>query len=169
MILNGSVQAVPDDQLFRSRMIINENTKTCEFTGSRDGYGFHSDVGRYNAGVYLFDNRFEDEFQFILPFGIGANGYARKSDGSRFNTEVTSRYLLEHSEPGNTLADLYRPGYQPFEDFREHRLVTLLESWRERVESGDWSVGERGVEGTMDVWREADTEHGWAKYVLPVG
>lgn len=163
--------SIPPLLLFRSSSVVEETimqTGTCQASGPydrrRSGWG-----PRYNAGLYLFPNRFEDEFQFILPFPIGANGYARMSDGSRFCEDKEEPNLKEALRKIDTWADLYRPGYQPFEDMREHRLLTLLENWRERVESGDWSIGADGVEGTMDVFREADTEHGWQKYVLPVG
>ncbi|KAF2273042.1 uncharacterized protein EI97DRAFT_503825 [Westerdykella ornata] len=163
--------SLPALLLFRSNRVVDEKTINCRASGPYDrrrrGWG-----SRYNAGLYLIPlgcSRFEDEFQLILPFGIGAKGYARMSDGSRFCENTASRDPEMAMSNMDTFADLYRPGYQPFEDFREHRLFTLLENWRERVECGDWDIGEDGVEGSMEVWREADTEHGWQKYVLPVG
>ena len=100
----------------------------------------------------------EDECLFILPFGIGANGYARKSDGSRFGRR-------ENGEDSHV--DLYRPGYQPFEEQHEQSLVDVLESWRGMVERGDWQIDKNGVAGGMDVWREADSQEGWEGYVVP--
>ena len=120
--------------------------------------------------MYLTPGLFDNEFQFVLPFGIGANGFARISDGSRF-VENREKFDAEQAQRHmNTFADLYGPGYLPFEDApgRGPRLSPLLENWRERVESGDWQVDENGVKGNMDLWREADTENGWEKYVLPV-
>lgn len=120
----------------------------------------------YPAGLHLLSSHSssstEDEIRFILPFGIGANGYARKTDGSRFGQNRESKEV----EPKDRFADLYRPGYQPFTEMHEQRLVSLLKSWRGMVECGDWEVDENGVAGGMDVWREADTELGWEKYVI---
>jgi hypothetical protein len=35
------------------------------------------------------------------------------------------------------------------------------------VERRDWEIDEKGVAGGMGVWREADTEQAWEKYVIP--
>jgi hypothetical protein len=35
------------------------------------------------------------------------------------------------------------------------------------VEGGIWKVDENGVVGDMETWKEADTEEGWEKYVIP--
>jgi hypothetical protein len=42
-----------------------------------------------------------------------------------------------------------------------------LESWTERVEMGDWQVGEDGVVGGIDKFKEADTEEHWREYYIP--
>lgn len=121
-----------------------------------------SRITTYPAGLYLrptSTTKAKDECVFILPFGIGANGYARKSDGSRFGRR----------EPGeDSQVDLYRPGYQPFEEQHEQSFVDVLQSWRGTVESGNSQIDENGVAGRMDVWREADSEGGWKGYVVPM-
>jgi hypothetical protein len=35
------------------------------------------------------------------------------------------------------------------------------------VEGDVWKVDENGVVGDMETWKEADTEEGWEKYVIP--
>ena len=47
------------------------------------------------------------ECLLILPLGIGADGFARKSDGSR---------LGRRGARGDIHVNLYRPGYQPLEN-----------------------------------------------------
>jgi hypothetical protein len=84
----------------------------------------------------------EHECLLILPFGIGANEFARKSDGSKFGRRRAG---------GDSHMDLYRPGYQPLEDHHEHSLVDVLKSWRGVVERGDWQIDENEVAGGMDV------------------
>jgi hypothetical protein len=123
----------------------------------------------YVAGLYLSPRSMsksstEDEVRLILPFGIGANGYARKSDGERFgwNSENQDKHAKD------TFADLYRPGYQPFREMGEQKLVRVLESWLGMVERGDWKIDQFGVAGGIDVWKEADTEERWERYVIPL-
>lgn len=36
------------------------------------------------------------------------------------------------------------------------RLASLLRKWRELVEDGVWTVGEHGVEGGMEFYRQAE-------------
>jgi hypothetical protein len=48
------------------------------------------------------------------------------------------------------------------------RLVKVLESWEGMVEKGDWKIGARGVDGTVEDFKEADTEEGWSKFVIPI-
>jgi hypothetical protein len=123
-------------------------------------------LSTYPAGLYLSSNSSEctteDEFRLVLPFGIGSNGYAPKSDGSRFGENGDSKDV----KAKDTFADLYQPGYQPFSQGHEQRLVCVLKSWRGMVERGDWRVDQNGVAGGLDVWWEADTELRWEKYTI---
>jgi hypothetical protein len=122
-------------------------------------------IPTYAAGLYFCPNPIsEDEVKLVLPFGIGANGYARMSDGSRFGENVESKSVRTK----NTFSDLYRPGHQPFDGIHENRLVGVLKSWFGMVERGDWKIDQYGVAGGIDVWREADTEQGWERYVIPI-
>lgn len=92
----------------------------------------------------------EDGFRLFLPFTVGGNGFARKSDGQRF----VSR------------AELFQHGYQSFggEAIRAQRLVRVVNKWTEMVEGGEWEVDEGGVRGGIEKFREADTEEGWEGY-----
>lgn len=128
-------------------------------------------VANYPAGLYFSDVaqhsgiRFDDQCVLILPFGIGANGYARTSDGALFGARLTS----DVQEARNTYADLYQAGHQPFTEVHYVRLVTVLRIWLGMVERGDWKIDNGGVAGGIEEWRKADTRGHWEKYVSPVG
>lgn len=129
-----------------------------------------SQVRSYPAGLYLKESKrmmhhgFEDAVKLILPFGIGGNGFARTSDGLQIGDPQ------DQSDPscGDRHADLYQQGWQPFIEMHDVRLVKVLESWIGMIQRGDWKVGEEGVEGTIEAFKEADTEQGWSKFVIPV-
>ena len=133
------------------------------------GYPF-SGVEQYHAGLYLSctdssQHSFEDEATLVLPYRIGAQGYARKSDGSRFGENTQD---AEDVEPDDTFADVYQPGHQPFTEMHAVRLISILQNWLEMVQSGDWEVDADGVKGGLDEWRKADTEDCWENFVLPI-
>jgi hypothetical protein len=123
------------------------------------------------AGVYFLESErqathgFEDAVKLVLPFGVGGNGFARTSDGLQIGDERSS----EDSSCGDRYTDLYQQGWNPFVEMHQVRLVKILESWKGMVERGDWKVGADGVEGTIEALKEADTEDGWWKFVVPCG
>jgi hypothetical protein len=135
------------------------------------GYGFGL-IKTYPAGLYLsctdpsdYHTAFEDECRLVLPYRIGANGYARKSDGSRFGENVEDAAEVN---PQDTFADIYEPGHQPFTTSHSRQLVDVLKNWLGMVQRGDWKVDADGVMGGVEKWKEADTEELWEKYVIPV-
>ncbi|KAH8634367.1 hypothetical protein IG631_09767 [Alternaria alternata] len=161
--ISSSTSEIPPILLFRSKSDYTDETTLNTHTGERIAQLFplFSDTTTYPAGLYLRPTsamKSEDECLFILPFDIGANGYARKSDGSRFGRRKTG---------GDSHVDLYRPGHQPLENHHEQSLVDVLKNWRGMVERGDWQIDENGVAGGMDVWREADSEEKCEAYVIP--
>jgi hypothetical protein len=123
------------------------------------------------AGIYLLqserqlEHAFEDAVKLVLPFGIGGNGYARMSDG----LQIGDRRDSEDRSCADRYTDLYQQGWNPFIEMHQVRLVKVFESWKRMVERGDWKVGARGVEGTIEAFKEADTEEGWWKFVIPIG
>ncbi|KAI0802863.1 hypothetical protein GGR55DRAFT_691800 [Xylaria sp. FL0064] len=87
----------------------------------------------------------EEGFRLLLPFrfhAFGQNGGARKSDGS---------LLTEGS-----VAELFQHGFKPFggEWWRAQRLETLFNHWSYLIEAGVWTIGEDGVQGSIDVFRD---------------
>jgi hypothetical protein len=135
------------------------------------GYGFGL-IKTYPAGLYLsctnpsnYHAAFEDQCRLVLPYRIGSNGYARKSDGSRFGENPDDATEVN---PEDTFADVYEPGYQPLTTRHSRQLVDVLKNWLGMVQRGDWKVDADGVIGGIEKWREADTEESWEKYVIPV-
>ncbi|THU87874.1 hypothetical protein K435DRAFT_326627 [Dendrothele bispora CBS 962.96] len=97
------------------------------------------------SGVYLQpDWDWGDTIRFVLPYSIGQNGHIRYAS-------LPDKAVRGHSA-------LYQHGPCPF--FKGHgtRLFSLLYNWKESVRSGAFFVGPDGVEGGMDLYREADTE-----------
>lgn len=130
----------------------------------------YSQLTRFPAGLYLqagnrgSSNPFDDECVLVLPYGIGANGYARTSDGALFgeNSEAAE------ADSRDMAMELYQPGHQPFTEIHGVRLDSVLRSWLGMVERGDWKVDGGGVVSGMEEWRKADTGSEWEKYVVPV-
>jgi hypothetical protein len=96
----------------------------------------------------------------VLQFRIGVNCYARTSDGTRFGENKQDTQV----NGNDSFADLYQPGHQSFPE----RLSSVLTSWLDMVQRGDWKVGANGVMGGVDKWKKADTEESSEKYVVLV-
>lgn len=132
----------------------------------------YSEISLFPAGLYFLpidiedNNRWDDQCLLVLPFGIGANGFARMSDGTRFGENIEDRGEVR---PKNTFIDIYQTEHQPFIEMHKVRLVHVLKSWLGMVERGDWEVDQNGIVGGIEKWREVDTESGWEKYIVPVG
>lgn len=98
----------------------------------------------------------EDTCKFILPFSIGGKGYARRTDGA----------LYGENEPKDSFDDLYSLGFHPFETTYAQNFDSILTNWLSMVVSEDWKIDENGVAGGMEMWKQADTEEHWEKYVI---
>ncbi|KAL4874286.1 hypothetical protein BJY04DRAFT_225191 [Aspergillus karnatakaensis] len=111
------------------------------------------------------DFLFSNECRLELPFGIGANGWARQSNGQPLGYNIWAGEPV----PADSTWDLYQSGNPTgWTDIRLVQIHKVLENWAERVESGDWDVDEQGVVGGSGKFREADTEEGWRKYWIPL-
>ena len=113
-----------------------------------------STVESVPCGLYLdafpnAQNPFEDACRLVLPIRLGANRYARTSD---------------YRPIRKSYSDLYQIEINPFVMRHGPKLVAILENWLENVEKGHWSVNEKGVEGGVGKWREADTRENWWRY-----
>ncbi|KFH47789.1 hypothetical protein ACRE_013900 [Hapsidospora chrysogenum ATCC 11550] len=118
-----------------------------------DGIAFPS---RVPPGVYtecLVRNEpepTEEAFRMLLPFNLYG---ARLSSGAE----------MKNRSPD----ELFQHGFKPFggNPHRPQRLERLLEHWEDLVERGVWSVGPHGVQGSIEVFRDA-TANG-ADYTIP--
>lgn len=113
-----------------------------------------STVESVPCGLYLdafpnAQNPFEDACRLVLPIRLGDRRYARTSDDRPI--------IKSHT-------DLYQTGINPFVMRHGPKLVAVLENWLGHIESGHWSVNEKGVEGGIGVWRQADTRANWWRY-----
>jgi hypothetical protein len=120
--------------------------------------------GLYVNGDGQMNTAFENGCLFLLPFTLGSHGWARLSDGEVMGMKPWD----DEPVPAEVNCDLYQTGYNGFLGPRCVQIHKVLLNWAERVESGDWEVTENGVGGGIETFREADTEHGWQKYVLPL-
>lgn len=165
--LPRSPQAVPPVCLFASErqahLVAGSSPFCADFRARPPDSPVPSSVP---AGVYSesvdrtdFDNA-EEGFRLLLPYGLRDGVWdddigTRRSDGS-----VVGR---------GTVTDLFQHGYKPFGgDYnRPQRLERLFDHWHRLVAEGIWSVGPQGVEGTIDTFKDADTER-WRDYcILP--
>lgn len=113
-----------------------------------------STVEKVPCGLYLdafpnAQNPFEDACRLVLPIKLGENRYARTSDFRPIRKS--------HS-------DLYQVGINPYVIRHGPKLVDILENWLDHVERGHWTVNEKGVEGGIGKWRDADTRENWWRY-----
>ncbi|KAJ6189393.1 hypothetical protein N7519_004301 [Penicillium mononematosum] len=111
------------------------------FLGPEDDVPFNENdlipVGLYIESVRRCEYDTEEAgFRLLLPFR--AHSEARMSDGTSISP--------------NSVTQLFQHGiFHPFGgERRAQRLERLIDRWRELVESGVWTVGRDGVEGTID-------------------
>ncbi|CAO2656567.1 Nn.00g053700.m01.CDS01 [Neocucurbitaria sp. VM-36] len=150
---------VPAILIFYSKLNYNNSQDLME-PGGTGPFGYdHRHFTSFPAGLYLIQTRWsmsDDACKFILPFSIGGNGYARRTDGLVYGWGYTR----------GSFDDLYSLGSHPFETHNEQNLASVLRNWLGMVERGDWKIDENGVAGGMEIWKEADTEEHWEKYVI---
>ncbi|KAJ5903602.1 hypothetical protein N7504_005985 [Penicillium tannophilum] len=120
----------------------------------------HISAGLYTTAVdRKWDDMVEDGFQLFLPFTVNA-GYGRKVGALKSDGKLIDR---------DSFSDLFQHGFEPFggDYYRPQRLERLLDCWRKLVEDGVWFVGPDGVEGTIDTFKDAETESHWRDYYIP--
>ncbi|KAJ4346148.1 hypothetical protein N0V95_005651 [Ascochyta clinopodiicola] len=151
-----SKQSVPPILLFYSKLDYDQSQDQIE-PGGTGPFGYpYRNYTSFPAGLCLLQTMSDDSCKFILPFNIGGKGYARRTDGAFYG----------ENEPKNSFDDLYSLGFHPFETTYAQNLASILKNWLGMVERGDWKIDEHGVAGGMEIWKEADTEEHWEKYVI---
>jgi len=129
---------------------------------------FTQDRGRFmvgeTSGLYIWPEQwFADAVLFVLPYPIGSSGYVEEGNPGWIH-EGASRDDVPEALVTNDA--LYQHGQCPFMPEHLPRLSTVLRQWTHMVNSGQWTVGSDGVEGGIDVWKEADTSEHYRKYRL---
>lgn len=117
------------------------------------------------TGLYIeevSDNTGRDagnETRLLLPFDVGRNGHTRSSNGVLLNE------CYDYDEGlSDKLYQVYGiSGILPW-DSSSSQLHKVLDNWAERVEMGDWTVGEIGVVDGIEKFMDADTPDHWKKY-----
>ncbi|KAF2872889.1 hypothetical protein BDV95DRAFT_627726 [Massariosphaeria phaeospora] len=100
-------------------------------------------VSTYPAGLYLTETEphrthpFEDACKLVLPFPLGANAFARTSDGALVGESVrgAGENAAAKIEPRST--ELYQLGFNHFIAAHDVQLKHVLWKWVEMVEEGD--------------------------------
>lgn len=130
------------------------------FFGRKDTIPFTNEdqilTGLYSESVCRANLNVEEAgFRLVLPFVLRSetgtqHARARLSDGSELKQ--------------GSFTELFQQGtYQPFGgEHRAQRLERLMERWTELVEEGVWAVGDEGVEGVIDQFRDANES--WEDY-----
>ncbi|OBT65709.1 hypothetical protein VE03_03370 [Pseudogymnoascus sp. 23342-1-I1] len=108
------------------------------------------------------DHEFEDGCRLFLPFNIGARGFARLAD----DTLVGEGLESAQARPSGRRNELYQTGYNHYIPWHEPQLGDILNLWQSLVQAGLWEVGEGGVVGGIEKFKEADTEDGSYMYQL---
>ncbi|RMZ85694.1 hypothetical protein DV736_g6557, partial [Chaetothyriales sp. CBS 134916] len=133
---------------------------------------FQRAVTRLPAGLYLTESNpsgahpFEDGVKLLLPYSLGARGFARRSDGSLLGEDLLHRGPTPRTHVPRS-AQLYQLGFNAYIEMHDVQLRRVLARWVEMVREGKWEVDAEGVAGGIEKWRDADTEEGWRDYVLP--
>ena len=109
------------------------------------------------------DHEFEDACCLYLPFEIDANGFARLADDSFIGEDRESKGAAGSNGRMN---ELYQLGYNHFVPAHGPQLGDILHLWQSLIWMGEWEVGEEGVLGGIEKFKEADTDEHYHKYQL---
>ncbi|KAJ6010775.1 hypothetical protein N7451_002187 [Penicillium sp. IBT 35674x] len=155
---------IPAVLLFAASRTVNLNTEIrWMFKQAYEENIAMSDGDPVLAGLYSEPMRRDDHdmeeagFRLLLPFALRldfrSEGGARMSDGGMI-TPGSFTQLFQHGS------------FHPFGgEWRPQRLERLFQRWTELVEAGVWTVGEDGVEGSIDKFKDADNGNdGWRDY-----
>jgi hypothetical protein len=121
-------------------------------------YGLWTNYVNKNDG-----QAFEDACRLYLPFDIGANGFARLADDSFIGENQESKGV---ARPNGRRNELYQLGYNHYIPAHGPQLGDILGLWQNLVGMGEWEVGEEGILGGIESFKEADTDEHYHKYQL---
>ncbi|KAJ5937712.1 hypothetical protein N7454_004054 [Penicillium verhagenii] len=152
--------SIPSVLLFASSHAVNLDTDTrwVFHQGYNMKDGDSVPAGLYSEPVRRSDNCVEEAgFRLLLPFALRLND--RHDQGARGSDGTLVRQ--------GSFTDLFQHGnFHLFGgEWRAQRLERLFERWTDLVETGVWTVGEHGVEGSIDKFRDADKGNdAWKDY-----
>lgn len=129
----------------------SRSTRTCNPS--------HVSAGLYSEGVERNNyDMAEEGFRLLLPFTFN-DGYTRGAYARQSDMEIVAR---------DRVGGLFQHGFKRFggDYYRPQRLERLLDHWRKMVENGVWAVGPDGVKGTIDTFKDAETDR-WKDYYIP--
>lgn len=130
------------------------------FENGGGGPSYTHGRGKYlvgaTSGLYLWPEvpLSADHVVFVMPYPVNQKGYIEYG-----NSGWNRRQQQQHVVPDHIVTNdaLYQHGQCPFGLSHSPRLFTVLNNWTEMVRSGTWAVGREGVQGGIDVFRDADT------------
>ncbi|KAK2839231.1 hypothetical protein FQN49_006344 [Arthroderma sp. PD_2] len=100
-----------------------------------------------------------DGFRLLLRFRL-----REWNIGHEHGAKTSSGDFVENE----SISGLFQHGFFSIGgDDRTQRMERLLDRWRELVEAGIWTVGEHGVEGTIETFKDADLDDSWRHYWIP--
>jgi hypothetical protein len=136
-----------------------ENGRGRSYTHGRGKY-----IVGDTSGLYIWPEvpLSEDFVVFVMPYPMNTNGYIDHGNPG-WNHEEHRTHVPEHIITNDAL---YQHGQCPFGLSHSPKLFTILNRWKEMVESGKWRAGEDGVQGGIDVFRDADTPENADDYRL---
>ncbi|PKX97739.1 uncharacterized protein P174DRAFT_458338 [Aspergillus novofumigatus IBT 16806] len=142
----------PDQQPYQSSQSEPEgmSLRIFHIDGLGGQYPSWTPLNESSTVVPRTNTAFSDGCVLVLPYGLGAHGWARKSDGEQMGINPES----EHPIPTDQSFGLYQSGFTGFTDLRDVQLWKVLQSWAERL-------------GGIEKFKDADTESHWRKYWIP--
>jgi hypothetical protein len=121
----------------------------------------------FDTGLYITGDKYverPDGGKLLLPFPLTPKRWAKFGDGCAIHVEHAYDGLYQR-ERDSTFhwAMMGAEG----EDVQWNvRLKVLFENWTSMIKNGHWEVGEDGVMGGAEKFREADSEDKWNLYYI---
>lgn len=147
------------DRQHKMPILLFHGEDTC--SASKDFLYPYSQPDEVPTGLYLEGwtesdlSPFTDATRLLLPFSFGGNNtWAQTGNG----IAIDDRHDM-----------LYQIGENPFMSYHGVSLLAILQNFYAHVYTGNWSVDETGVSGTIERFREAETEEHCTKYAVSMG
>jgi hypothetical protein len=120
------------------------------------------DTGLYITGARHIER--PDGCKLLLSFPVTPDKWAKFGDGFLINSEHSYDGLYQPERASDNHWALM--GSQGEDVQWNLRLEVLLKNWTSMIENGHWEVGEDGVLGGAEKFKEADSEDKWQLYSI---